>query len=289
MEEGSLRCDANVSLKRPGDPKLGTKVELKNINSFKFVEQAIEHEIHRQTSVLDGGGQIVQETRLWDADRKTSHAMRSKEEAHDYRYFPDPDLPPLAIAEDWISRIQAALPELPRARRERFARDLKLPDADARVLTEERAIADWFESAAKGADPKKVANWIQGELFASLNREGKTIEQAPIRPGQLGELIQLIDAGTISGKIAKDVFARMLATGDDPKTIVEREGLVQVSDTGAIEAAAREIIAKNPKQAADYRAGKTNMLGFFVGQVMKSMGGKANPQAVNEILKRLLG
>ncbi len=289
MEEGSLRCDANVSLRPVGQAALGTKTELKNINSFKYVQKAVEYEITRQAVILDGGGRVVQETRLWDAERGTSHAMRSKEEAHDYRYFPDPDLPPLRIADADVARVAAALPELPAARRARFVSEYGLSAYDARLLTDERSLADWFESAARAhGDGKKISNWVQTELLRELNKDGREIDACPIRPQQLAALVKLIDDGTISGKIAKDVFARMYASGEDARAIVEREGLVQVSDSGAIEAAAREIIGKNAKAAADYRAGKTQMLGFFVGQVMKATGGKANPQLVNEVLKRLL-
>ncbi len=296
MEEGSLRCDANVSLRPAGASDYGTKTELKNINSFRFVQKAIEHEIARQAAILDGGGRVVQETRLWDADRGASHAMRSKEEAHDYRYFPDPDLPPLQIDAAWVERIRAELPELPAPRRRRLLADYAVSDEDARQLTDERDLADWYEAAARAAiagaaaagASKRVANWVLSELLRELNREGRAIADCSIAPDQLAALVKLIDDGTISGKIAKDVFSRMIAGGGDPAAIVEREGLVQVTDTAAIEAAAREVIAKNPKQAEQYRAGKTNMLGFFVGQVMKATGGKANPQAVNEVLRRLL-
>jgi aspartyl-tRNA(Asn)/glutamyl-tRNA(Gln) amidotransferase subunit B len=289
LEEGSLRCDCNVSLRPVGDPKFGTRTELKNINSFKFVQKAVEYEIARQAQILDGGGRIVQETRLWDAERGTSHSMRSKEDAHDYRYFPDPDLPPLRVPDATIAKIRAELPELPAARRARFMSEYGLAAADAKFLTDERPLADWFEAAARAhGDGKKMSNWLQSELLRELNKDGKSIDACPIRPEQLAQLVKLIDDGTISGKIAKDVFVKMYASGDDAKAIVEREGLVQVSDTGAIEAAARAAIEKNPKAVADYRAGKQQMLGFFVGQVMKATGGKANPQLVNEVLKRLL-
>jgi len=232
---------------------------------------------------------VIQETRLWDSERGTSHAMRSKEEAHDYRYFPDPDLPPLRVADDDVARLRAELPELPATRRARFVSEYGLATADARFLTDERPLADFFEAAARAhGDGKKISNWVQSELLRELNKDGRAIDACPIRPEQLAQLVQLIDDGTISGKIAKDVFAKMYASGDDAKTIVEREGLVQNSDAGAIESTAREIIEKNPKAAADYRAGKTNMLGFFVGQVMKATGGKANPQLVNDVLRRLL-
>jgi aspartyl-tRNA(Asn)/glutamyl-tRNA(Gln) amidotransferase subunit B len=292
MEEGSLRCDANVSLRPVGATEYGTKTELKNINSFKFVHKAIEHEIARQAGILDGGGRVIQETRLWDAGRGTSQAMRSKEQAHDYRYFPDPDLPPLTIDPARIDRVRAELPELPGPRRARFVAEYGVTDEDARLLTDERELADWYEAAARAAvgtgAAKRVANWVLSELLRELNRDGRPLADCPIRPDQLAALVELIDGGTISGKIAKDVFAKMVAGGGDPAAIVEREGLVQVTDTAAIEAAAREVIDKNPKQAEQYRAGKSNMLGFFVGQVMKATGGKANPQAVNEILRRLL-
>jgi aspartyl-tRNA(Asn)/glutamyl-tRNA(Gln) amidotransferase subunit B len=290
MEEGSLRCDANVSLRPVGAKALGVKTELKNINSFKFVQRAIDYEIARQAALLDEGRAVVQETRLWDAERGTSHAMRSKEEAHDYRYFPDPDLPPLVVDEGWIARIEAELPELPGARRARLVAEHGLSDQDARVLTEERDLADWFEAAARAhGDGKKIANWVQGELLRELHRDERALRDCPIAPEGLAELVRLIDDGTISGKIAKDVFAKMVASGEGARAIVEREGLVQVTDVGAIEAAARAAILANPKQAEQYRAGKTAMLGFFVGQVMKATSGKANPQAVNEVLRRLLG
>ena len=296
MEEGSLRCDANVSLRPAGASAYGTRTELKNINSFKFVHNAIEYEIARQAAVLDGGGKVIQETRLWDAERGSSHAMRSKEQAHDYRYFPDPDLPPVVVADRRIDTLRAALPELPAAARERFVNEHGLGDADARVLTEERALAAYFDAAARAhGDGKKIANWVLSELLRELNRDGRSIgsvdsvESCPVAPERLAELVRLIDDGTISGKIAKDVFGKMYATGDAPRSIVEREGLLQVTDTGAIEAACRAAVAANPKQVEQYRAGKTAMLGFFVGQVMKATGGKANPQLVNETLKRLLG
>jgi aspartyl-tRNA(Asn)/glutamyl-tRNA(Gln) amidotransferase subunit B len=288
MEEGSLRCDANVSVRPAGEARYGTRTELKNINSFKFVHKAIEFEIARQIELLEAGQRVVQETRLWDADRGTSHAMRSKEHAHDYRYFPDPDLPPLVVAAERIERLRAELPELPAARRARFVAELGLPEVDARQLTEERALADYFEDAARGADPKKVANWIQSELLRELNKDGRDIGASPVAPAELAELVRLIDEGTISGKIAKDVLARMVESGEGARAIVEREGLTQVTDRAAIEAACRAAVAASPRQAEQYRAGKTAMLGFFVGQVMKATGGKANPQLVNEILRKLL-
>jgi aspartyl-tRNA(Asn)/glutamyl-tRNA(Gln) amidotransferase subunit B len=289
MEEGSLRCDANVSLRRRGETTYGTRTELKNINSFKFVQRAIEHEIARQAGILEGGGRVVQETRLWDADRGTSHAMRTKEHAHDYRYFPDPDLPPLVVPDALVARERADLPELPAARRARVVKEHGVSDADARVLTEERPLADYYEAAARAhGDGKKIANWVLSELLRELHRDGRGIEDCPVPPRALAELVALIDDGTISGKIAKDVFGKMYRGGEGARAIVEREGLVQVTDEGAIEAAARVVIEASPKQAEQYRAGKTNMLGFFVGQVMKATGGKANPAKVNEVLRRLL-
>ncbi|HKA86242.1 MAG TPA: Asp-tRNA(Asn)/Glu-tRNA(Gln) amidotransferase subunit GatB [Haliangiales bacterium] len=289
MEEGSLRCDANVSVRPAGEARLGTKAELKNINSFKFVQRAIEHEIARQISVLEAGDKVVQETRLWDADKGTSASMRSKEHAHDYRYFPDPDLPPLAVADAWIDEVRAALPELPLARRARLAAEHGLGDADAKLLTEERSLADYFEAAAAAhGDGKKIANWVMTELLRELHRLGKEPEDSPVPPDGLAELVRLVDDGTINGKIAKDVFHKMIESGGRARDIVAREGLTQLRDTGAIEEAARAVVAANPKQVEQYRAGKTNVLGFFVGQTMKATGGKANPQAVNEILRRLL-
>ena len=289
MEEGSLRADANVSIRPRGQAALGTKTELKNINSFKFVEKAIEHEIARQIDVVSSGGRVVQETRSWDADRGTSFSMRSKEQAHDYRYFPDPDLPPVVVGADWIARVTSALPELPAQRRARYVAALGLPAHDAEVLTSERALADWYEAAVAApakADAKKLSSWVQSELLRVV--KDTPLGECPIKPDMLAELVALIDAGTISGKIAKDIFARMLASGERPQVIVDREGLTQVSDSSAIEAAARAIIAAKPKEAAAYKAGKQQMLGFFVGQTIKAMGGKANPQLVNDILKKLL-
>jgi len=283
MEEGSLRCDANVSLRPLGAHQYGTKAELKNMNSFKFVEEAIDFEIERQQRLLERGGRVVQETRLWDSEKKVSHAMRSKEEAHDYRYFPEPDLPPLVVSDQWVSRLRRELPELPLARRARFARAHGLPDYDAGVLTAERELADYFEAAlGSGAPPKKVANWIMTELLAHPDGTQR------VAPEALGELVGLIEQGTLSGKMAKDVFAKMFASGQTARAIVEREGLTQVSDAAALEAACRAAVDKNPKQAQQYRAGKTQLLGFFVGQVMKATQGKANPALVNEILKRML-
>ena len=288
MEEGSLRADANVSLRLRGAPAYGTKTELKNINSFKFVEKAIEHEIARQRELLEAGQRVVQETRSWDADRGSSFSMRSKEQAHDYRYFPDPDLPPVVVGEAWIERVRAALPELPIQRRGRFVTAFGLTPDDAEVLTAERDLADWYEAAVRaGGEPRKTSSWVQSELLRLVKES--SLAACPIKPDMLAELVKLIDDGTISGKIAKDVFGKMAATGERARAIVEREGLLQVSDSGALEAAARAVVAANPKQAEAYRGGKQQMLGYFVGQVMKATGGKANPALVNEILKKLLG
>ena len=276
MEEGSLRCDANVSVRPAGEAKLGTKAELKNMNSFKHVEAAIEYEIARQSDLVARGERVVQETRLWNADKGTSHAMRSKEQAHDYRYFPEPDLPPLVVGEDWIARVRGEMPELPIARWQRF-QELGLSAYDAGLLTSDRAIADYFDDAvAAGAPPKKAANWIMTDL------------EARVSPAHLAELIALVDAGTISGKIAKEVYDKVRATARAPAAIVADEGLTQVSDAGAIEAACRAAVDANPKQVAQYRGGNPKILGFFVGQVMKATQGKANPEMVNEILRRLL-
>jgi aspartyl-tRNA(Asn)/glutamyl-tRNA(Gln) amidotransferase subunit B len=273
MEEGSLRCDANVSVRPMGDSKLGTKAELKNMNSFKHVEAAIEYEIARQSDLVSRGERVVQETRLWNADKGTSHAMRSKEQAHDYRYFPEPDLPPLVVGDDWVARVRGQLPELPIARFQRF-QALGLNAYDAGVLTAERELADYFDAVlAAGAPPKDAANWV------SQNPDARP------RPEHVAELIALIKDGTISTKIAKDVFPKLT---ESPRAIVEREGLAQVTDAAAIEKVCREIVAANPKQVAQYQGGNPKIIGFFVGQVMKATQGKANPEMVNEILKRLL-
>jgi aspartyl-tRNA(Asn)/glutamyl-tRNA(Gln) amidotransferase subunit B len=292
MEEGSLRCDANVSVRPVGETKLGTKAELKNMNSFKNVEAAIEYEIARQSELLTRGERVVQETRLWNADKGTSHAMRSKESAHDYRYFPEPDLPPLRVDDAWLSDVRSRLPELPIQRRQRFIDDLQLSPYDASVLTAERPIADYFEAvvtAGAGTDAKAAANWVSSELLARLHRDGKSIEASPVAAAQLAELIGLIGDKTISGKIAKEVFEKMWSSGKGPKDIVASEGLTQVTDESAIEAACQAAIAANPKQVEGYRSGKVQLLGFFVGQVMKATQGKANPELANQILKRLLG
>jgi aspartyl-tRNA(Asn)/glutamyl-tRNA(Gln) amidotransferase subunit B len=289
MEEGSLRCDANVSVRPRGEEKLGTKAELKNMNSFKNVEAAIEYEIARQSDLLERGQRVVQETRLWNADKGTSHAMRSKEHAHDYRYFPEPDLPPLRIEEKWLQRVRYDLPELPIARRQRFIDAHGLSPYDAGVLTTERSIADYFESVVRaGAEAKLAANWISVELLARLNRDGKSIEHTPVNAGSLAELIGLITDKTISGKIAKDVFEKMWTSGQRARAIVAAEGLTQVTDVGALEAACKAAVDGNPKQVEQYKKGNEKLIGYFVGQVMKATQGKANPEMVNDILKKLL-
>jgi aspartyl-tRNA(Asn)/glutamyl-tRNA(Gln) amidotransferase subunit B len=297
MEEGSFRCDANCSVRLQGAKELGVKVEIKNMNSFRAVERAIAHELRRQVDVLEHGGTIVQETRLWDADREETRSMRTKESAHDYRYFPDPDLPPVVVPESFVAEVRAALPELPDARRERFVRALGLPPYDADVLTARRDVADYFEAVvAAHGNAKAASNWIMGDILRVLRErkldEANTITEWPIAPARLAELIALIDDGTISGKIAKTVFEEMLATGPDAssRAIVDQKGLVQVSDEGPIVAAIEQILAANADKVAEYRAGKDKLLGFFVGQVMKATGGKANPALVNTLLaERLRG
>ena len=287
MEEGSLRCDVNVSVRKPGGP-LGTRCEIKNVNSIRFVAQAIEYEAQRQIGLIEDGGTVEQETRLFDSARGVTRAMRSKEEAHDYRYFPDPDLLPLELDAAWIARVKAALPELPDARRARYQRELGLSANDAAVLVAEKETAAYFEAVAQDRDAKQAANWVMGDLFGALNRLGLPIERSPVAAGELGALIDLIAEGTISGKIAKEVFAVMLETGAPARRIVEEKGLRQVSDTGAIDAAIDQILGANRDKVAEYRAGKDKLFGFFVGQVMKATGGKANPGLVNEALRRKL-
>ncbi|MBM3520975.1 MAG: Asp-tRNA(Asn)/Glu-tRNA(Gln) amidotransferase subunit GatB [Alphaproteobacteria bacterium] len=286
MEQGSLRADINVSVRRPG-ADLGTRCEIKNVNSIRFMGQAIEYEARRQIGILEDGGAIDQETRLFDARKGETRSMRSKEEAHDYRYFPDPDLLPLELEEGWIAAIEASLPELPDGKIARFMRDFGLTHYDASVLSAERASASYFEEVAKGRDGKMAANWVINELFGRLNREGKVIEETPVSAAQLGEIVDLIAAGTISGKIAKEVFEIVWSEGGRPAAIVEARGLRQVTDTGAIDKAVADIIAANPDKVAQVKA-KPTLLGWFVGQVMKATGGKANPQAVSDKLKEKL-
>ncbi|MGE5266747.1 MAG: Asp-tRNA(Asn)/Glu-tRNA(Gln) amidotransferase subunit GatB [Deltaproteobacteria bacterium] len=287
MEKGNLRADVNVSVRRPGEP-LGTRCEIKNVNSIRFIGQAIEVEARRQIDILEDGGKIDQETRLFDPGKGETRSMRSKEEAHDYRYFPDPDLLPLELEQPWVDDLARHLPELPDEKRARFMKDYGLSAYDAGVLVAERANADYFEAVAKGRDGKLAANWVINELFGRLNKEGRDIAQSPVSAKQLGGLVDLISSGVISGKIAKDLFEILWTEGGDPAEIVEARGMKQVTDTGAIEKAVDEILAANPDKAEQAKS-KPNLLGWFVGQVMKSSGGKANPAAVNEILKKKLG
>ncbi len=294
MEEGSFRCDANVSLRPEGDEELGVKVEIKNLNSFKAVEKALEHEIRRQGQVLTEGDTVVQETRLWDPDAEVTRAMRTKESAHDYRYFPDPDLLPLEIDDEWIGEIRATLPELARERHARFMDEYGLPAYDADILTQRRDVADYFEDAVKAhANPKAIANWLMSDLFRVLKERkldtALRIESWPVAAMDLARMVRLVDEGTISGKLAKTVFNEMLETGKDPDAIVKEKGLEQVSDTGTLETAVDEVLSACEAQVAEYRAGKEKVLGFLVGQVMKATRGKANPQMVNEILRSKLG
>jgi len=287
MEKGNLRADLNVSVRRPGEP-LGTRCEIKNVNSIRFIGQAIEHEARRQIDILEEGGTIEQETRLFDSARGVTRSMRTKEEAHDYRYFPDPDLLPLELTQAYVDALRRELPELPDAKKARFMKEFGLSAYDAGVLVAERESADFFEAVARGRDGKTAANWVINELFGRLNREGLGIERSPVSAAQLGSIIDLIAAGAISGKIAKDLFEIVWSEGGDPAEIVERRGLRQVTDTGAIEAAVDAVIAANPDKVAAVKA-KPAALGWFVGQVMKATGGKANPQAVNALLKQKLG
>jgi len=286
MEEGSLRADVNVSVRKPGAP-LGTRCEIKNVNSIRFIGQAIEYEARRQIDVLEDGGTIKQETRLFDAKSGKTRSMRSKEEAHDYRYFPDPDLLPLELSKEFVEDLHKALPELPDEKRARFMSDYALSAYDAGVLISDRASADFYEAVAKGRDPKLAANWMMGDFFAALNKTGKDITESPISAAQLGELIDLISSNVISGRIAKEVFEIMLEKGGTPGAIVEERGLKQVTDTGAIEKVVDEIIAANPKQVEQVQT-KPKTLGWFVGQVMRATGGKANPDAVNALLRQKL-
>ena len=287
MEQGSLRADVNVSVRRPG-AQFGTRCEIKNVNSIRFMGQAIEYEARRQIGILEDGGSIDQETRLFDARKGETRSMRSKEEAHDYRYFPDPDLLPLELDESWVAAIEASLPELPDGKIARFVKDYGLSTYDAAVLAGERASADFFEQVARGRDGKMAANWVINEFFGRLNKEGKTIETTPVSAAQLGGIVDLIGQGVISGKIAKDVFDIVWTEGGSPSEIVESRGLKQVTDTGAIAKSVDDIIAANPDKVEQVKA-KPTMLGWFVGQVMKTTGGKANPQAVSDILKEKLG
>ena len=292
MEEGSLRCDANVSVRKAGDSKFGTRTELKNINSFRFVQKAIDYEVGRQIDVIEGGGRVVQETRLWNSAEDRSVPMRSKEEAHDYRYFPDPDLPLLVVESEWIRTTDRSMPELPESRRKRFIKEYALSEYDAGVLTATRALAEFFEeTAGLSGQPKIAANWIMGDLlrfYKDSNADLKDLSESPVSPKMLAEMIALVEKGTISGKIAKTVMEEMYKTGRQAQQIIEEQGLIQISDTGEIEKIVDKVIEENPKSVEQYRAGKTGTLGFFVGQVMKATGGRANPQAVNDLLRKKL-
>lgn len=289
MEEGSLRCDANVSVRLKGAEEYGTRTEIKNMNSFKSVEKAIEYEAQRHIDILESGGTIVQETRLWDADKQETRSMRSKEFAHDYRYFPDPDLVPVQIGNEMLERLKQELPEFPEARTERFVREFGIPDYDAGVLTAERDVADYFEEVVRACgDAKAASNWVMGEVLRTLKEKNIPVVSFSVSPERLGGLIGLIAGGTISNTIAKQVFERMQETGDDAEVIVEKESLAQVSDTAELEKVVQEVIDANPGQVEQYRSGKTRVFGFFVGQCMKAMKGKANPVVVNEILKQRL-
>jgi aspartyl-tRNA(Asn)/glutamyl-tRNA(Gln) amidotransferase subunit B len=287
MEEGSMRADVNVSVRKHGEP-YRTRCEVKNVNSVRFVMQAIEAEAKRQIEVWESGGAVEQETRLFDPSRGGTRSMRTKEDAHDYRYFPDPDLLPLVLDEAWVAELKARLPELPDAKRQRFMHDYALPAYDAGVLVAEQATADYYEAVAKGRDTKVAANWVMGDLFAALNRTGHTISDSPVSAPSLGRLLDLMADNTISGRIAKDVFETMVESGDDPATIVERKGLRQVTDPDAIEGVVDQVLATNADKVAEYKAGREKLFGFFVGQVMKAMSGKGNPTVVNEALRRKL-
>lgn len=286
MEEGSLRCDANISIRPKGSTKLGTKTEIKNMNSFKALQKALEYEIGRQIQVIEEGGRIIQETRSWDEALGITVSMRSKEEAHDYRYFPEPDLAPILIDEEWLETIKKSIPELPQARKKRLVEDLGLPSYDAEVITSSKSLADFFDAAVKEySDAKTVANWVMGELLRLLNANNQSIDETLIRPENLAELLKLIDKGTISGKIAKQVFEEMFTTGKTSDTIIKEQGLIQISDESAILTIVDQVIEANPKSVEDVKNGKEKAIGFLVGQVMKATKGKANPGLVNKLLR----
>ena len=290
MEEGSFRCDANVSIMPRGETKFGTRAELKNINSFRFVQKAIEYEVKRQKALIMDGGKVVQETRLWDTQKGITVSMRGKEEAHDYRYFPDPDLVPVEIDKDWIEKIRKTLPELPSDKVKRFVADYGIPEYDAEVLSISRALANYYEETARiSGQPKAASNWIMGDLLRFLKEDDREIEESSVTPTHIAEMIKLIDNGTISGKIAKTVMEEMYKTGKMPEDVVKEKGLVQVTDTGAIEKVIDEVLAENADSVAAYRSGKDKLFGFFVGQVMKKSQGKANPAVLNDLLKKKLG
>ncbi|MBV9082240.1 MAG: Asp-tRNA(Asn)/Glu-tRNA(Gln) amidotransferase subunit GatB, partial [Acidobacteriaceae bacterium] len=290
MEKGQLRCDANVSVRLRGAQKFGTKAEVKNLNSFRFVKMALEYEIERQVELLESGGKVHQETRLFDVATGRTVGMRSKEHAHDYRYFPEPDLLPLRVSEHWLNEVRSRLPELPGDRRDRFVRDYGLREYDAQVLTLTREAGDYFEAAVKvSGDGRSTANWVTGDLMGLLKAADKEIAASPVPAAHLGELVALINKGELSGKLAKEILPKMVETGDAPSVIMEREGLKQISDSGALDKIVDQVLASNPKQVDQYKAGKAAVLGFLVGQVMKASRGQANPAAVNQALKNKLG
>jgi aspartyl-tRNA(Asn)/glutamyl-tRNA(Gln) amidotransferase subunit B len=290
MEKGHLRCDANVSVRLRGAEKFGTKAEVKNLNSFRFLKMALDHEIERQAALIESGGRVIQETRLFNADTGETVGMRSKEHAHDYRYFPEPDLAPLCVSDAWLARVRERMPELPAARRHRFIESYGLREYDAEVLTSTRAAGDYFEKVASvSGDPRAAANWVMGDLAGLLKQDGKDFASSPVTAEHLGELVGMIAQGKISGKLAKEVFPKMFATGEAAPVIMQREGLTQISDEGALAKMIDDVIAANPKQVEQYRGGKTAVLAFLVGQVMKASRGQADPAAVNRLLREKLG
>jgi len=288
MEKGNLRCEANVSVRRAGEEKFGTKVELKNLNSVRFMQRAIEFEIERQIELIESGGQVTQETRLWDERAGATRVMRSKEEAHDYRYFPEPDLQPLAVTADWIEQVRQTMPELPDARRKRFTEQYSLSFDDASLLTRDRALADFYERAAAASTVRGAANWLKGELLRELDAAGVSPEDSPVSPEELGALVRAVEEGRISGKQGKDVLVEMFRTGKGASQVIEEQGLAQLSDAAEIEKIVTDVLASNPEQLAAYRAGKEALFGFFVGQVMKASKGKANPKVAGELLRAKL-
>ncbi|HZT58480.1 MAG TPA: Asp-tRNA(Asn)/Glu-tRNA(Gln) amidotransferase subunit GatB [Pyrinomonadaceae bacterium] len=288
MEKGNLRCEANVSVRREGSTEFGTKVELKNLNSVRFMQRAIEFEIDRQIGVIERGGRVSQETRLWDERAGETRVMRSKEEAHDYRYFPEPDLQPLEVAADWVEQVRQSMPELPEARRRRFMEQYELAFNDASLLVRDRALADFYERAAASSNPRGAANWLKGELLRELDEAGIEADASPVPPEELGALVRAVEEGRISGKQGKDVLALMFKSGKGAQSVIEEQGLVQLSDAGEIEKIVTDVLASNPRQLEQYRAGKEALFGFFVGQVMKASKGKANPKVVNELLREKL-
>ncbi|HLM57206.1 MAG TPA: Asp-tRNA(Asn)/Glu-tRNA(Gln) amidotransferase subunit GatB [Pyrinomonadaceae bacterium] len=288
MEKGNLRCEANVSVRRRGEEKFGTKVELKNLNSVRFMQRAIEFEVDRHIELIESGGRVVQETRLWDEREGRTRAMRSKEEAHDYRYFPEPDLQPLVVTEEFVAQVRNLMPELPDARRRRFSEQYGLSYEDALLLVRDKALADFYERAAAASNPRGAANWLKGELLRELDAAGLAADASPVGPEELGSLVRAVEEGRISGKQGKDVLAEMFKTGKGADAVIEEQGLAQVSDASEIEKMVTDVLASNPNQLAQYRAGKETLFGFFVGQVMKVSKGKANPKVVNELLKERL-